>query len=61
MVSFLYQELVGGAVFVLGLILVWRSSELGWVGRRGRRVAALVGGLLLLALIQGLLQALALR
>ena len=61
MVSFLYQELVGGAVFVLGLILVWRSAELGWAGRRGRRVAGLVAGLLLLALIQGLLQAVALR
>jgi hypothetical protein len=60
MVSFLYQELVGGAVFLLGMFLVWRSTELGWSGRRGRRVWALVGGLLLLALIQGALQILAL-
>lgn len=61
MTSYLYQELVGGAVFLVGMWLVWRSAELGWSGRRGKRVLALVGGLLALALLQGALQWLAVR
>jgi hypothetical protein len=57
MLSFVYQELVGGAVFFVGLWLAWKSGELGGDARRGRRrAAALVAGLLLLALLQGSLQ-----
>jgi hypothetical protein len=56
MLSFLYQEAVGGAVFLIGLWLAFRSGELGWKGGPGKRTALLVAGLVFLALIQGLLQ-----
>ena len=55
-ISFWYQELVGGAVFLVGLLVAWRGGELGLGGRRGRRVALLLAGFGLLALLQGLLQ-----
>ncbi len=61
MLSFAYQEAVGGAVFVLGLILAWRAGEVGLRGRGARRLGVLVGGFLLLAGCQGLLQWLATR
>jgi len=61
MLSFLYQEAVGGAVFAAGLILAWRAGELGLRGRGGRRLAVLVGGFLLLAALQGTLQWMATR
>jgi hypothetical protein len=61
MLPFVYQELVGGAVFLLGLWLVWSSGELGWRARCGRRLAVLLCGLALLALLQGTLQWLATR
>jgi hypothetical protein len=54
--SFLYQYLVGGMVFFLGLWLVLGSDELGTRGRRGGRLAVLLVGLAALALLQGLLQ-----
>jgi hypothetical protein len=56
MLSFIYQELVGGAVFFIGLWLAFRSGELGTSGRKGKLTALLLGGLLFLALVQGLLQ-----
>ncbi|MDQ7008327.1 MAG: hypothetical protein Q9Q40_13990 [Acidobacteriota bacterium] len=53
MLSFWYQEIVGGAIFVLGLALAWRGGELG-LNRAGRgRLAVLLGGLLALAALQG--------
>lgn len=56
MLSYLYQELVGGAIFLIGLWLVWRGGELGRTRRGWRLLAGLVGGLLLLALLQGVIQ-----
>ncbi len=61
MLPFLYQEAVGGAVFALGLALAWRAGEVGVRGRGARRLAVLLGGFLLLAAGQGLLQWLATR
>ena len=56
MLPFTYQLAVGGAVFLAGVWLVFRSGELGWRGWPGLRLAGLVAGLLMLALMQGLLQ-----
>jgi len=61
MLSFAYQETVGGAVFLLGLILAWRAGEVGPRGRGAWRLGVLVGGFLLLAACQGALQWLATR
>lgn len=56
MLSFLYQEIVGGCVFLGGLWLVRHCGELGMEGRRGRRLGLLLAGFALLALLQGALQ-----
>ncbi len=57
MSSFLYQYLVGGAVFSFGLFLAWRSGEVGLATpRRRRRLAILLGGLAFFAVVQGVLQ-----
>jgi len=56
MLSFLYQELVGGAIFFIGMWLVTGTGDLGLRGRPGKRVALLIAGFLALALIQGTLQ-----
>lgn len=56
MLSFLYQEIVGGCVFLAGILLVRHSGELGLKGRRGRRLGLLLAGFALLALLQGVLQ-----
>ncbi len=53
MTPFLYQYLVGGAVFAGGLVLTWRAGTLGPTRRaRLRRALALTGGLLLTAALQ---------
>jgi hypothetical protein len=54
--AYLYQYLVGGVVFAAGLWLVGRGGELGWRGRRGGRLALLLVGFALLALLQGVFQ-----
>ena len=59
MLSFGYQYFVGGLVFALGLLLVWRGGELGLRGRGMRAFLGLVAGLGLLALLQGIFQWLA--
>ena len=61
MLSFAYQYLVGGLVFALGLVLVWRGGELGARGRGAKALFGLIAGLGLLALLQGLFQWLAMR
>ena len=62
MLSYLYQYLVGGAVFVFGLVLAWRAGEVGIAtARQRRRLIILVAGLSFFALLQGILQWLAHR
>ena len=54
--SYLYQYLVGGAVFMAGLAVAWRTGQVGLgPGRPRRRLVVLVGGLLYFAVLQGLL------
>ncbi len=55
--AFLYQYLVGGAVFGLGVFLAWRAGEVGLsTPRKRRRLGILLGGLSFFALLQGILQ-----
>ena len=54
--SYLYQYLVGGLVFAVGLGVAWRSGQVGLeAGPLRRRLLALVGGLLFFAALQGAL------
>lgn len=57
MLSFAYQYLYGGLVFGFGLLLAWRSGQVGLATPRlRRRLAILIAGLAFFALIQGVLQ-----
>ena len=56
MFSFIYQECVGGLVFLAGLWLVLRSGEPGLTRSPRRWLWVLIGGFILLALLQGALQ-----
>jgi len=54
--SYLYQYLVGGLVFALGLWVAWRNGQVGMsAGPPRRRLLALAGGLLFFAVLQGAL------
>ena len=54
--SYLYQYLVGGLVFLIGVAVAWRTGQLGWApGRARRRLLVLVGGLVFFAALQGAL------
>lgn len=56
MLSYLYQYLVGGLVFAVGLAIVWRTGQVSLAsGRPRRRLAVLIAGLAFFALLQGLL------
>ena len=56
MASYLYQYLVGGLVFAVGLAIVWRTGQVSLApGRPRRRLAVLIAGLAFFALLQGLL------
>ena len=56
MESYLYQYLVGGLVFALGIAAAWRVGELGLErGAPRRRLLILLGGFLYFALLQGIL------
>ena len=47
--SFWYQYLIGGLVFLLGLLMVVRQGEAGFSSRRARKnLLILVGGMLLI-------------
>ena len=54
--SYLYQYLVGGAVFAAGVAVAWRTGQIGWSnGAPRRRLLVLLGGLAFFALLQGAL------
>ena len=54
--SYLYQYLMGGLVFALGIFAGVRSGQLGLnPGAPRRRLFTLLGGLAFFALLQGLL------
>lgn len=56
MSSYLYQYVVGGVVFVAGLVLAWRTGQVGAAPGRPRRwLVVLIAGLTFFALLQGLL------
>ncbi len=54
--SYLYQYLVGGLVFAVGIAVAWRTGQIGLrpLARR-RRLLVLLGGLLFFAAVQGAL------
>ena len=57
MLPYLYQYIVGGAVFGLGVVLAWRTGEIGLDSPRNRRrLAVLLSGLAFFAALQGVLQ-----
>ena len=54
--SYLYQYLVGGLVFVIGIVVAWRAGELGLRPKRlRRRLLVLLAGFFFFALLQGIL------
>ena len=54
MASYLYQYIVGGMVFALGLAIAWRTGQIGWSpGRPRRRLIVLLGGFLFFVVLQG--------
>ena len=57
MLPYVYQYLVGGAVFGLGIVLAWRSGEVGLDTQRNRRrLGVLLAGFAFFAVVQGVLQ-----
>ncbi len=57
MLPYLYQYIVGGAVFKIGLDLAWKAGEVGIdTPRNRRRLGVFVGGFLFFAVLQGILQ-----
>jgi SSS family solute:Na+ symporter len=54
--GFLYQYLVGSAVFAVGLAYAWRQGYVGLDGKGLRNLLLLLGGLILFAAVQGYLQ-----
>ncbi len=51
--AYLYQYLVGGTVFAAGMIVAWRTGQLGLrAGRPRRRLLVLLGGLVFFATLQ---------
>ena len=53
---FVYQYVVGGAVFAAGLFFAYRQGYVGFSGRRLRNLVILLGGLAFVMAIQGFLQ-----
>ena len=57
MLQYLYQYLVGGAIFLTGFIFVWRQGDVGFREPRARKNALLLlGGFALFALIHAFFQ-----
>jgi hypothetical protein len=56
MLSYLYQYAVGGLVFAAGIVIAWRTGQIGPApGAPRRRLVVLLAGLAFFALLQGLL------
>ena len=53
---YLYQYALGGLVFLIGLFFAARQGYVGFSGYRLRNLVILLGGLLLIAAVQGFLQ-----
>ncbi len=57
MLQYLYQYLVGGAIFFVGFFFVWRQGDVGFRDARTRRNALLLlGGFVLFALVHAFFQ-----
>jgi len=57
MLQYLYQYLVGGAIFFAGFFFVWRQGDVGLRDRRARTNALLLlSGLALFAAVQAFFQ-----
>jgi hypothetical protein len=52
--SYLYQYLVGGLAFLAGLVIAWRTGQIGLAaGRPRRRLLALLSLVLFFVVLQG--------
>ncbi len=40
--SFLYQFLVGGVIFLIGIVVPWRAGDYSWEKREDRRTISLI-------------------
>ncbi len=57
MLQYLYHYLVGGSVFLVGFIFVWRQGDVGLRDPRARKNALLlIGGFALFALVHAFFQ-----
>ncbi len=56
MPPYIYQYMIGGTVFLVGLVYAARQGYVGFSGRKLLNLGVLVGGLLFFAAIQGYLQ-----
>ena len=54
--AYIYQYLLGGLVFAVGLVYAWRQGYVSFAGHGLRNLAILCGGLAILMAIQGYLQ-----
>jgi hypothetical protein len=54
-VSFIYQFVVGGIIFFLGIFLSWRTKDYSWQKKEDRRVLIFMTGGFLFYLIFQLL------
>lgn len=57
MLQYLYQYLVGGAIFLVGFLFVWRQGDVGLKDRRAiKNSLLLLGGFALFALVHAFFQ-----
>jgi hypothetical protein len=57
MLEYLYQYLVGGAIFLVGFLYVWRQGDVGFRDSRTRKnTLLLIGGFALFALVHAFFQ-----
>ena len=57
MLQYLYQYLIGGAIFSIGFLFAWRQGDVGFKDRRARKnTALLLGGFALFALVHAFFQ-----
>ena len=57
MLQYAYQYLVGGAIFLIGLLFAWRQGDVGLKDTRSiKNTLLLVGGFALFALIHAFFQ-----
>lgn len=57
MLQYLYQYLVGGTIFIICMLFVWRQGDVGFRDARTRKnTLLLVGGFCLFAIVHAFFQ-----